>query len=98
MQIQRLANLVVKPLLVTAPLNLAPGELKALWEAGVDGLVVAAGDGELAARLKELRQSVSELPPRTSRKRGRAEALLPRVSGATGKVAEEEEEEEEEED
>jgi hypothetical protein len=96
-QIQRLANLVDKPLLVLAPPDMAAGELKALWEAGADGVVVEFDAGQ-PGRWQELRQSINELPPRTSRKRGKAEALLPRLVEEKTAVIEEEEEEEEEED
>src|SRR4030042_6371933 len=51
---QRLANLLATPLLVPAPLNVTASELKALWEAGVDGVVVEAGI-ESAEGLRELR-------------------------------------------
>jgi len=66
-------------------------ELLALWEAGVDGVVLEVG--EVAGREKKLRQLIDQqtFPPR---KRGRAAALLPYISGETGITTEEEEEEE----
>ncbi len=95
-KIQHLANILTKPLLIPVSFNTTSGELKAIWEAGVDGVVVEVGTGE-PERLKNLRQAVSKLPPRSARKRGRAEALLPRVSGDEARATPDEEEEEEEE-
>jgi len=94
MLFQRLANLLTKPLLATATLKVTAGELKALWEAGVDGVVVEVGAGQ-PGKLSELRRVIGELTFRPSRKRGKAEALLPRIGGEGGTVTEEEEEEEE---
>jgi hypothetical protein len=59
-------------------------------------VVVEAGAGQPVGRLKELRQAIGELTFRPSRKRGKAEALLPRVGGQGVTEAEPEEEEEEE--
>lgn len=92
---QRLANLLNKPLLVPAPLNVTASELKALWETGVDGVVVEAGI-ESAGGLRELRQAISKLTFRPQRKRGKSEALLPHVGRAGPTQTETEEEEEEE--
>jgi len=91
MTFQRFADLLTKPLLASVPLDISANELLALWEAGVDGVVL--GIGEVAGRLKELRQIIEQLSF-PQRKRGRAEALLPRISVETGTVTEEEEEEE----
>jgi hypothetical protein len=95
-KVQRLANLLTKPLIVPIPLNVSDSELKAIWEAGVDGVIVAADTGK-PEELEELRRAISKLPPRSARKRGKAEALLPRVSGDEAKATPEEDEEEEEE-
>ncbi len=91
---QRLANYLTKPLLVPVPLNVTAGELKTLWEAGVDGVTVEVGNE--AGRLRELRRSVGEIKFPPTRKRGKTEARLPRISGETGSVTPDEEEEEEE--
>jgi hypothetical protein len=94
-KIQHLANILTKPLLIPVSLNTDSSELKAIWEAGVDGVVVEAGTGEPEG-LKKLRKAVSELPPRSARRRGKAEALLPQVSGEEARAVPDEEEEEEE--
>jgi hypothetical protein len=39
---QHLANTMAKPLIVNIPANITEAELKALWEAGADGVVVEA--------------------------------------------------------
>lgn len=96
MYFQRLANLLAKPLLVPVPLNVTASELKALWEIGVDGIVVEIDAGKPGG-LKELRRAISKLPPRSSRKRDKAEALLPRVGEEAGTVTPDEEEDEEDE-
>ena len=93
MLFQRLANLLVKPLLASVPLNVTASELKTLWEAGVDGVVVEVGAGQPAGRLRELRRAIGELTFRPSRKRGKAEALLPHAGMVKSTEPEEAEEE-----
>lgn len=93
MLFQRLANLLTKPLLVTVPSNVTASELKTLWEAGVDGVVVDT-DARQPGGLKELRRAIGELTFRPSRKRGKAEALLPHIGGEKSTVTPDEEEEE----
>jgi hypothetical protein len=96
MVFQHLANLFPKPLIVPTPADLSAEELKALWEAGVDGILVAA-DVARPGGLKGLRQAIDKLPARTGRKSGRPQVVLPR-SGAEGRPAAPPDEEEEEED
>ncbi len=92
MLFQHMANLLTKPLLVPVPSNVTAGELKALWETGADGVVVEVDTGKPGG-LKELRRVIGELPPRSSKKRGKAEALLPYSGGVKETEPEEEEEE-----
>ena len=63
-----------------------------LWEVGVDCVIIEVGGDQPPARLKELRQAVDKLTFPPQRKRGKAEALLPCISGSTETVTEEEEE------
>jgi hypothetical protein len=70
-----LANFISKPLIVPAPASIDDAELKALWEAGVDGIIVASAES-----LHALRQAVDGLPPRSLRKREKPEAVLPHLS------------------
>lgn len=90
---QHLANFISKPLIVPVPVVVAEVELRALWEAGADGVLVETADAG-ADGLKTLRQAIDNLPPRSARKRGKAEALLPRLPGETGAEPPDEEEDE----
>ena len=98
MLFQRFADLLTKPLLVSIPSGVTASELQALWQAGVDGVVVEVGVGQAAERLKELRQLIDKLVPPSPRKPGKAKALLPYIGREPSAPTEEEEEEEEEEE
>lgn len=89
MVFRRFADLLTKPLLASVSSDVSANELLALWEAGVDGVIVEAGE---VGKLKELRQIIDKLAF-PQRKRGRQEALLPRISVETATTTEEEEEE-----
>jgi hypothetical protein len=93
---QNLANMLAKPLIINIPANITEAELKALWEAGVDGAIVEASALKPGG-LKELQKAIGKLPPRSARKRGRIEALLPRTGGEsfTPEPPDEEEEDDE---
>jgi hypothetical protein len=90
---QHLANFIAKPLIVPVPASITEAEVKALWDTGVDGIIVTVETAG-AEGLKTLRHAVDNLPPRSARKRGRAEALLPRISGEARTEPPGEEEEE----
>jgi len=92
---QHFADLLTKPLLVSIPLSVTASELQALWEAGVDGVVIELGAGQPIDRLKELRQVVDKLDFPSPRKRKKVEALLPYFAEERDIVTGEEEEEEE---
>jgi len=92
MLFRRFASLLTKPLLVSIPSNVAANELQALWNAGVDGVIVTVGAGQPAEGLKGLRQAIDKLTFPASRKQGKVEALLPQISSETDVVTEEEEE------
>jgi hypothetical protein len=90
MLVQRCANILSKPLLVSVSQEVTSAELRALSEAGVRGVVVrTAVEGKIAGIAKML----AELPPPSARKRTGAGPWLPRIGGETGVAAEEEEEE-----
>ncbi len=96
MLFRRFADLLTKPLLVSVPPSVTAGELQAIWEVGVDGVVVDVEVGQPVGRLKELRRIMDSLVLPSKRRRVRVAALLPRlIRGETGIVTEEEEEEEE---
>jgi hypothetical protein len=97
MLFRRFASLLTKPLLVSVPSSITANELQALWDGGVDGIIVEAGAGQPVGGLKELHQIIDKLVFPSSRKRGKVEALLPHIGRETKAVPAEEEEEEEEE-
>lgn len=90
MSYYHLAGLLRKPLL--AELTSAPAreDLKALWEAGVNGLVIKYSPGQPPTTLEELKKEIDSLPSRHDRKKGGG-AILPQV--VSGSTATEEEEE-----
>jgi len=59
------------------PSNATANELQALWEAGVDGVIVEVGAGQPAGRLREV---IDKLAFPSSRKR-EVETLLPYIGG-----------------
>ncbi|MFH0914188.1 MAG: hypothetical protein V1849_02730 [Chloroflexota bacterium] len=96
MVVQRLTGLLAKPVMVSLPAEVSAGELQALGEAGVKGVVVPLKAGQSEDRIKELRQTIGGLVFHPKEKREeRVLPLLPLVSGERNTVTEDEEEEEE---
>ena len=93
MIIQHVVNLLTKPVIVNVSLNTSENELEALWESGVDGVLVETDTGKPEG-IKGLRSIIDRLPARSAQKQGKAEALLPYPGGA--KAAEPEPEEDDE--
>lgn len=93
LECQRVANLVRKPLIAVAPLDMAQQDLEGLRQAGIVGVVVEA-TAEAKEGLLRLRQTIDALPPSRRGRRERADALLPRVGPTETTPVEEEEEEE----
>jgi len=79
MVFQRYANLLTKPLLVYVPSGVSASELQALWEAGVNGVVVGVETGQSVGKFKELREVIDKLVFPSQRKWRKAEALLPHI-------------------
>ena len=96
MVLQRFVNILTKPLLASMPPNVTDNELKALWGTGVDGVVVEVSSRQPTGRLEELRQAINGLASLTPRKRGKAEALIPHISGEPDMATDTEEDDEEE--
>ncbi len=93
MLLQRFADLLTKPLLASIPSKVTAGELQAIWETGVDGVVVEVGVGQPVARVSELRQAIDKLAfPGQSKRRKATGVLLPYVGSESGTAADEEEE------
>ena len=93
MLFRRFADLLTKPLLVSIPSNVMAGELQALWEAGVEGVVVEITAEQSQDRLKELRQIIDGLAFPSPYRRGKAEPLLPNTGREPDMTTTEEEEE-----
>jgi len=89
---RHLANFIAKPLIVPAAVDITEAELKALQDAEIDGVMVEM-DGE---NLKELRQTIGKLPPRSAKKRGKAGVLLPHMPSEAQTTPPPDEEEEDE--
>lgn len=94
MLFRRFADLLTKPLLVSVPSNVTAGELQALWEVGINGVVIEVKIGQPQDRLKELRLVIDKLTFPSLRKREKVEPLLPHIGGETNIATAEEEEEE----
>jgi hypothetical protein len=95
LELHRLVLLSRTPLIVSAPLDIAPGELECLRDAGVAAVAVNGADSATWDRLTTLRQAIDGLPPRRRRRRDeRAEAIVPAVGGPADQAGEEEEDEE----
>jgi hypothetical protein len=92
---QHIANLLSVPLIAQVPADITDEDLKAIYEADVEGILVEV-DTAKAGALKELRQAIDKLPPRSARKRDKLEAMLPRTAEESRPAPPEEEEEEEE--
>ncbi len=87
---QRFAELLDKPLLVTLGSSVTEDELKSLYAAGVNGVVLSQGlSQEAIAGLKKTIAGFSK----TVKRRVRSAALLPRLGGMVEAEAEVEEEE-----
>jgi len=93
---QRFADLLSKPLLFTVPASVSRAELKALWDTGVDGVVIPVKTSKQAEKLKGLRQIIDK-SDFTIRPRKKVAALLPHISEETTAAIPDVEEEEEEE-
>ena len=91
---RHLSTFISKPLIVPVPATITEVELKALWDAGIDGVLVEV-DATQGGDLTELHEIAGKLPPRSARKRGKMDVLLPRMAGETGAAAPPDEEEEE---
>lgn len=91
---QHMTNLLIKPILIQVQIDATESDIKALWEAGADG-VIAEIDTENPEGIKKLRELIDGLPARKAQKKETTEALLPYQGGF--KAAEPEPEEDEEE-
>ncbi len=88
---RHLANFIVKPLIVPVPVNITEAELKALYDADIDGVLVEMDE----EGIKELHKIAIKLPPRTAKKREKGGVILPHISGEASPAPPDEEEEDE---
>lgn len=86
LRLQRVAKLLSLPLLVAVPATVTSGELRVLSDAGVAGIVIDLGDGEADNLLAGIRKAIDGLPAPT-RKRRRAEAVVPHIAPETAAAA-----------
>lgn len=76
MRFRRLGDWISKPLLAVVPAPLTEGEIKALWDAGIDALVVSLTADNLAG-FKELRSTLDGLTLTAKRKWMKQRAIVP---------------------
>lgn len=87
-------HLIGKPVVVPAARDISQADVRALWDAGFDGIAVTAP----AERIAELADVIAALPPRALPKKDKASVVLPRSAGATTQAAAEPEEPDEDDD
>lgn len=85
---QHVANLMHKPLIALAPLDVSKEDLEVLRDVGMAGVAVTVEE-EAKEELLRLRQTIDALPP-SRRRRERADALLPQLGQAEATQIEEE--------
>jgi hypothetical protein len=83
MRFRRLGDWISKPLLAVVPATVTEGEIKALWDAGIDALVISLS-GENQAAFKETRATLDGVTLKTKRKWMRASAIVPSVKQEAG--------------
>jgi hypothetical protein len=93
MILRYLAMLVRKPLIVPVPAAISNDELKALWDAGIEAVLVPV-DITKDQNLKALHEAAIKLPPRTVHKDLKMDVFLPRSGESKNEPPPEEEEEE----
>jgi hypothetical protein len=94
MILRYLAMLVIKPLIVPVPITISKEELKALWDAGIEAVLVPV-DITKNENLKELYDIASKLPPRAPDKLKKTDVFLPFSREKQPQPLPEEEEEDE---
>lgn len=88
--LQRLDNMLAKPLLAVVSSDVTVLELQTLWSVGVDGVVIEASTG---GKLKELREEIEKVVFPLPRKSKKVDVMLPMVNPASSEESDEEEDE-----
>ena len=89
MVIQRLALLITKPVIIPVSAGISPGELQAIRDADIDGILVEVDAAE-PGKLEKIRQAIKKLPPKSTRKPEKSDVLLPRNSATESAIPDEE--------
>ena len=89
---RRFAGLLTKPLLVSIPPGAGADELQMLWDAGITGVITAAGPDNATGELVRLRQLIDGLRLPSPRKKSKSEAIVPQISPGPEPAVETEEE------
>ncbi len=76
MRFRRIGDWITKPLMAVVPAPITGSEIKSLWDAGIDALVVSLS-GENREGFKELRNTLDGVTLKTKRKWMRANAIVP---------------------
>ncbi len=92
------SDMVAKPVLVPVPVDVKEAELQAIWDAGVDGVVVGIEAGTPEDRLSKIRKMIDGLTPPSKRREKGITVLLPAMKEEARPAVEEQDEEEEEEE
>lgn len=95
MLVQRLADLVSKPLVASIPAGTNANELQLLWEAGIDGVLIETGPDLTAGEVTRLRKVIDELELPATRKRQKLDVLIPRAERDTETAVDIDEEDDE---
>jgi hypothetical protein len=90
--LQRLDNLVSKPIIIKTPAEIARENLATLWEVGVDGIVVEIGNDQPKDTLQELRLMIDKVSFPIPRKTKKINVRLPLINTEAPKEEEEESE------
>jgi hypothetical protein len=95
MILRHIAFLVRKPLIVPVPASISKDELEALWNAGIEAVLVPI-DITKDENLKKLHDIAVKFPPRKADKQKKMNVFLPRAGEKQSEPPPEEEEEEDE--
>lgn len=94
MILTHLRHLINRPVVVPVAADIGEADVKALWDAGFDGILVTAPADRIAA----LADTIAALPPRVVPKKSKTDAVVPRSSDAAAPTVAEPEEEPDEDD
>jgi hypothetical protein len=95
MILRHVAFLVRKPLIVPVPVSISKDELEALWNAGIEAVLVPVDISEDES-LKKLHDIAAKFPPRKAAKEKKVNVFLPQGGEKQAELPPEEEEEEDE--